>query len=410
MMERSWGYFEMDLTAHLQKIRELKPVDAIKLSVKLLNLNVNNPRAITQIGNFLRENQALLEEIVELLKQNLIIMCKNSQKYSDAEKLITLVERLGIDSTDLREMFDETYLKPGREILLPITNANPEFLHMICLKQLGDTILATGWSQEIQMQRKFQGTNLILYERNREIAEFYPHVQKVYPMSPDEMGKIEMYLRATKIPATANYIYGSPPWINGHPAMTGDLGLVEMNRRIFNLPPEAEYTFAKLDPPASLSMQDYSRAIILFPVANSVRIPAIDLKFWTSLIPKLKQLGFEIYTNLAPNENPIDGTIPLRVSLRELYFIAEQARFCIGVQSGIFDFLAQSKSRIISISLRRYFSWFNLDLSYHRKNLWDVYFNTPDYNPAADPYQAEFFSKVEDIELKILSIVKNFKE
>lgn len=386
-------------------------MDALKLTVSLLNQNVHNPRAITQISNFLRAHESLRNEIEKLLKENVRIVCRDSNRYTDAQTMLDVIDNLGFDSKDLWDLFDESYLKPGREILIPITRENPDLLCMVCLKALGDTIFAAGFSQAIQKQRDKIGTCLIMYEKNREVAEFYPHVKKTCLMSREDMEKIERYLRATKIPETENFIYGSLPWLNGQTVVYSELGLINIWRRALNLPPDSEYTYASLpNPPKSLSRQDYSRAIILFPIANSIQFPMLTSDFWKELVKNLKRFGFEIYTNLAPNEKPIEGTIPLRASLREIFFIAEQSRFCIGVQSGIFDLLAQSKARIISINLRRYFSWFDLQTTYQRKNLWTVYFNTPDYNPASDQYQAEFFSKTEDIGLKILSIVRNFKE
>ena len=124
----------------------------------------------------------------------------------------------------------------------------------------------------------------------------------------------------------------------------------------------------------------------------------------------LKNLGFEIYTNIAPNEFPIDGTIPLQLDLRQIFFTAEKAQFCIGIHSGVIDLISQSNARIIAIDIS---TMFDLKDNFHRAGLKSIYWRIPEYPERwymLNGKKVPIIDSPKNLECVIIDLVQNFKE
>ncbi len=86
--------------------------------------------------------------------------------------------------------------------------------------------------------------------------------------------------------------------------------------------------------------------IIINPYSYSVNIPQA---FFVNIADKLKGRGITVYTNLALNQEPIEGTESLCISPEELLFLAKEAKCIISVRSGILDYIISNSKNIIAI-------------------------------------------------------------
>ena len=87
----------------------------------------------------------------------------------------------------------------------------------------------------------------------------------------------------------------------------------------------------------SNNSMDASKSIILCPVAQSNSL--LGKAFWDKLIINLKNKGYVVYTNIGPNEQPLEGTNPLCVPIDIICGLVSCGCKVIGVQSGLLDLL-----------------------------------------------------------------------
>lgn len=81
------------------------------------------------------------------------------------------------------------------------------------------------------------------------------------------------------------------------------------------------------------------RICIVNPYSSSMTFSAI---LYERICEILKRKGFLVYTNVCGSQKAIEGTIPLRCSIEELYSIACDIPLIVSVRSGILDFLIPS--------------------------------------------------------------------
>lgn len=82
------------------------------------------------------------------------------------------------------------------------------------------------------------------------------------------------------------------------------------------------------------------RICILNPYSYSMYTPK---SLFDELASELKRWNFIVYTNIVGEQKEIEGTIPLRCDLQELYSIAKEIPLIVSLRSGILDFLIPSR-------------------------------------------------------------------
>lgn len=88
------------------------------------------------------------------------------------------------------------------------------------------------------------------------------------------------------------------------------------------------------------------RICILNPYSYSMCTPK---SLFDELASELKRCNFIVYTNVVGEQKEIEGTIPLRCDLQELYSIAKEIPLIVSLRSGILDFLVPSKVNMFVI-------------------------------------------------------------
>lgn len=88
-------------------------------------------------------------------------------------------------------------------------------------------------------------------------------------------------------------------------------------------------------------------AVILSPYAKSVT--AIDNKIWEDIIMDYKNRGYQVFTNICGEEEPLQGTISLRAEIYEMKSVLERAGTFIGIRSGLCDVIKTANCRKIAL-------------------------------------------------------------
>ena len=74
-----------------------------------------------------------------------------------------------------------------------------------------------------------------------------------------------------------------------------------------------------------------------------------SLQLFEKIAIELKKLNFTVYSNILNGQKEIEGTIPLKCNLYELYSIAKKIPLIVSVRSGILDFLIPSQINMFII-------------------------------------------------------------
>jgi hypothetical protein len=95
-------------------------------------------------------------------------------------------------------------------------------------------------------------------------------------------------------------------------------------------------------------------SVIIAPYAKSVVAP--PLRFWEDIVAEHAAAGRTVYTNVAGGEQPLAGTLPLRVPLGQMVAAVEHAGTFIGLRSGLCDVVHTARARKIVVYPDAYFS------------------------------------------------------
>ncbi len=89
------------------------------------------------------------------------------------------------------------------------------------------------------------------------------------------------------------------------------------------------------------------RAVILSPYAKSVTELAADV--WEEIVSDYQEEGWQVFTNVAGDEKPLRGTIPISPLICEMKSVVERAGTFIGIRSGMCDVIRTAKCRKIAL-------------------------------------------------------------
>lgn len=89
------------------------------------------------------------------------------------------------------------------------------------------------------------------------------------------------------------------------------------------------------------------RAVILSPYAKSVTALCGDV--WGQIITVYREKGYQIFTNVSGNEQPLAGTEPISPGISEMKSVVEQAGTFIGIRSGMCDVIRTADCRKIAL-------------------------------------------------------------
>ena len=118
------------------------------------------------------------------------------------------------------------------------------------------------------------------------------------------------------------------------------------------------------------------RYVIISPYAGSMN--PIEEKSWISIISELNKRNYSVYCNVTPEQQPIDGSIPLTCSLEDLYNYCKNAEMFIGLRSGVMDFIISSGITIIAIYNGKYQNLYSLKAWEQNNKIVEINYSKPD--------------------------------
>ena len=89
------------------------------------------------------------------------------------------------------------------------------------------------------------------------------------------------------------------------------------------------------------------KAVVLSPYAKSVT--PLPERIWEAIVDDYTAQGYQLFTNVSGDEEPLAGTIALRASLCEMKSILERAGTFIGIRSGLCDVVRTANCRKIAL-------------------------------------------------------------
>lgn len=90
-----------------------------------------------------------------------------------------------------------------------------------------------------------------------------------------------------------------------------------------------------------------NRAVILSPYAKSVT--ALPSEVWEEIITFYRRQGYQLFTNVAGTEKPLEGTLPVSPEISEMKSAVERAGIFIGIRSGLCDVIRTADCRKIAL-------------------------------------------------------------
>ncbi|MDO4204094.1 MAG: hypothetical protein Q4D07_06345 [Selenomonadaceae bacterium] len=88
-------------------------------------------------------------------------------------------------------------------------------------------------------------------------------------------------------------------------------------------------------------------AVIFSPYAKSVT--KIESQIWKQAVAYYTSEGYTCYTNVVGDEQPLDGTVAISPTIREMISVVERAGVFVGIRSGICDVLREARAKKIAL-------------------------------------------------------------
>lgn len=96
------------------------------------------------------------------------------------------------------------------------------------------------------------------------------------------------------------------------------------------------------------------KAVIFAPYAKSVT--TFDEAFWRPIVMGYLGQGYQCFTNVAGDEEPLEGTTGISPRIAEMESVVERAGTFIGIRSGLCDVIRYAKCRKIALYPDYYYS------------------------------------------------------
>ena len=260
--------------------------------------------------------------------------------------------------------------------------------------------------------------NIVALDYMKTLSEAnFEGVNDMIFISKAQMTEVTNYIHTSGIYRTENYMWGyykkeKKDEIERY-IVKGSFNFMErIKNNMLELPTNTElkYPIFKLPSQDTINelnesvLKDAQKTIIFTPYTHSRLYPVYE-NFWIDLTAKLKDMNFKLYTNIAnDNEVPLKNTLPLKTTFPELFYLTDKVNCFIGARSGIQDFLAFSKAKILCI--RGLEGWhFNLKLMFPKSNSKTFCYTAPAFEKLK--MELKKFQAANCIELKMNMFVNH---
>ena len=140
--------------------------------------------------------------------------------------------------------------------------------------------------------------------------------------------------------------------------------IYRLRRNIFDLPDDTPIRYHGFKPDKSLiSIPDFEaikhKIVLINPYSNSM---IYTKSIYEEIVGELNRRGYVVFTNVVGEQKAVEGSLPLRCDLKEIYSIACNIPLVVSVRSGFLDLLATSGVNIFAIYDRAEYSYFSCPL------------------------------------------------
>lgn len=229
-----------------------------------------------------------------------------------------------------------------------------QMIGLVCPYGIGDTYLICLLLREYIKENHLSSIRLILKPGHEQIAEMFGYNEYVY--IPENFALISDYVIKNGSQKSGEIFVAHPNYIDDSyfTKLLGykDLNLIDIYKIILKLDINT-----KLDTPSEAKklskrkIKDYEelgiipgKSILLCPEANSTFLLATDT--WIRIYKHYLNKGYKVYTSVLHEENHIPGTIPIKLTIREIRSFAEYVGTVVSLRSGICDVLSNTKCKL----------------------------------------------------------------
>lgn len=210
---------------------------------------------------------------------------------------------------------------------------------------IGDAALALSWLWAFREEKHIPWLTVLISEKLSGLARLYSEdIDEILVKEQEELEALSLFLEADR---TARYNIVGYEWhyLPKERQTPVPLTLLMYKTEHLGIFYAADSKYIKGYGEESVCIKRVidkykikkGKSVILIPYARSAGMLPFD--FWTALASDL-QKEYMVYTNIADDEMPVYGTIPINIPLEYLIDIVNYAGHAVSVRCGITDILA----------------------------------------------------------------------
>lgn len=245
------------------------------------------------------------------------------------------------DDTILRK---RQRMERGIRLKDELENRYPGCFKVLCpFPALGDIFFAMSYLPYYLEKRKIDGTRVVccvVGSACGQVVSLFGASNNVVCLSQKKMDELVQACLYTEDRNSFIAHQDRPYVVNLHRALYVKCIPLELIYRcgVFGLSTDTE-------PVRPNNLQEYpevgkirrGKAVILSPYAKSVT--ALPKKVWAEIVADYKGRGFQCFTNVVGEEEPLEGTAGISPAIAQLQSLVEWAGTFIGIRSGLCDIL-----------------------------------------------------------------------
>ena len=270
----------------------------------------------------------------------------------DEQVFVTYVE---YEPYGIRRISDD--FRRGREIYDDIRRRYPsERLYFITYAGIGDTYLA-GMYLADRMKYDGVGVGAVIFITDvcRRVFSVLDHgacVSGEYVIGDnDDAMRLLLYIkqvgydRLNVCNLTHSYDLIDPGYLRGYKGLDFNTMLQTVSYHAPLRKSRVRVLSEKTDDVFKKHALAKGRTVLISPYARSVK--SVTKDFWSEMVSRLKNMGYDVCTNVSGDESGIEDTIPLSLSIEQVYDFVEKAGCFIGLRSGLCDLISGAKAKKI---------------------------------------------------------------
>ncbi len=242
-------------------------------------------------------------------------------------------------------------LRRGEEILASLRGKYPEHFLVFCpFRALGDIYFCMSYLPEFMRKRRVSKCTICVVGKGcREIVSLFGE----YPVEMIEQKKMDKAVQACLYENRYDTFvaHQDRPYV------------VDLNRALYlkKIPLEKIYCCGvfglpmETKPAQPVNWEEYSgnskiekgKAVILSPYAKSVT--PLSGNMWEEIVEDYRRKGYQVLTNVAGDEKPLESTEPINPRLSEMKSAVEHAGTFIGIRSGLCDVIRTADCRKVAL-------------------------------------------------------------